>query len=291
MTLARIFLRHFCEFTVFSHTITLQNRNVSDNDTVRIGGVAVDLPSEPMLNQTGCEIMQNLVQGVHYFQDVGFTHHRDLFQRLGKGQHPEACFITCADSRIVPNLITNSAPGELFVVRNVGNVIPCHGTSNNGELAAVEYAISELGVQDVIVCGHTGCGAMQALLTGKAPASVQSWLRHAEATKVIIDDRYQHLKGEALQTAAAEENVLVQLEHLRTLPIIASRLSQGKVHLHGWMYKIKTGQVFAYDSNEGQFLPFGDHGAQSNGVKAPNSIGNGTKPPPSPRRKRVAIAR
>jgi carbonic anhydrase len=208
--------------------------------------------------------MQQLVQGVHYFQKIGFREREELFGRLQDGQEPEALMITCADSRIIPNLITNSEPGQLFIVRNVGNIIPCYGTSNNGELAAVEYAVVELGIEDVIVCGHTGCGAMQALVNLAATGGrdrtplVTHWLRHADATLEIVREHYGHLQGAALFNAAAEENVLVQLEHLRTLPVIASRISSGRVRLHGWMYKIDSGEVFCYESEVGQFVKFGD---------------------------------
>lgn len=200
--------------------------------------------------------MQTLIEGVHYFQNVGFQQQKDLFERLAGGQSPEACFITCADSRIDPNLMTNAKPGQLFIVRNAGNVIPCYGTANNGELAAVEFAVAVLGVKDIIVCGHTHCGAMKGVLhpeSVNALPSLKGWLSHCDATAEIVKDHYGHLSGEALYTAAAEENVLVQLEHLRTLPIVASRASRGLINLHGWMYKFETGEVFAYDSNLGQF--------------------------------------
>lgn len=203
--------------------------------------------------------MQSLVEGVHHFQTTGFQRQRELFERLAEGQHPEACFITCSDSRIVTSLITGAKPGQLFNVRNVGNLVPCYGTSNNAEMAAVEFAITALGVSHIIVCGHTKCGAMKGLLEPKSlrdmPAT-SAWLRHAEATSAIIKENYGHLTGNELLTACAEENVLVQLEHLHSLPIVAARLSRGKIHLHGWMYKIETGQVFAFDSDVKQFVPF-----------------------------------
>jgi carbonic anhydrase len=202
-------------------------------------------------------MMQKLVDGIHYFQNEGFGTQRELFHRLSQGQNPLACFITCADSRIDPNLITNTDPGDLFIVRNVGNIVPPHGTSN-GEAAAIEFAVVGLEVKDIIVCGHTDCGAMKGLL-GLAEIdempNLKTWLGHAEATRRIIKENYQQHQGTALTTVTAEENVLVQLEHLRTLPAIAARLARGDVRLHGWMYKIETGQVFRFDPNQRQFLP------------------------------------
>jgi carbonic anhydrase len=203
--------------------------------------------------------VQNLVDGVHFFQNVGFRQYEELFGRLATGQTPEACFITCADSRVDPNLITNARPGQLFIVRNVGNLVPCHGVGNNAEAAAVEFAIEVLGVRDVILCGHTQCGAMRGLLEPgslKNLPHVKKWLRHAGATRAIIREHYQHLGGEALLTASAEENVLVQLEHLRTLPAVAKRLVRDEVHLHGWMYKFQTGEMFFYDAALRQFTAF-----------------------------------
>jgi carbonic anhydrase len=202
--------------------------------------------------------MQKLVQGIHHFQAHIFGPHRELFERLADGQHPDALFITCSDSRIVPNLITQTDPGELFVLRNAGNLIPPHGAANGGEGATIEFAVSALGVKDVIICGHSSCGAMKGLLEPEQIRdlpSVRSWLSHAEATRQIIKDKYRDLTNSALLTATVEENVLVQLENLRTHPAVAAGLSRGKLKLHGWVYKIETGQVFAYDPEREQFLP------------------------------------
>lgn len=202
--------------------------------------------------------MQRLVEGIHYFQKIDVPSHRQLFEGLSQGQRPMACFITCSDSRIDPNRITNTNPGELFIVRNAGNIVPPHGTSNNSEAAAVEFAIAKLGIQDIIVCGHNHCGAMDGLMQPAGLAgmpAVRSWLRHAAATRHIIQSSYSHLTGEAMLTAAAEENVLVQMEHLHTLPSVAVGLNRGEVRLHGWMYKLETGEVFAYHPLQRQFLP------------------------------------
>jgi carbonic anhydrase len=128
-----------------------------------------------------------------------------------------------------------------------------------GEAATIEFAVSVLGVPDVIVCGHTHCGAMKALLgpaenLGEMPAT-RRWLGHAAATRQIMRDKYQHLEGEQLLTACVEENVLVQLENLRTHPVIAAGLARKTVNLHGWVYKLATGDVFGFNPDEGQFTP------------------------------------
>lgn len=202
--------------------------------------------------------MQKLIQGLHHFQSNVFSSQRELFERLAHGQSPDALFITCSDSRINPNLITQTEPGDLFILRNAGNIVPPYGAANGGEGATIEYAVAALGVRDIIVCGHSHCGAMNGLLNldslGELP-TVRQWLSHAEATRRIARENYEHLCGGALLTATIEENVLVQLENLRTHPAVAAALSRGKLNLHGWVYKIETGEVFAYDPGQEQFLP------------------------------------
>lgn len=202
--------------------------------------------------------MQKLVHGIHRFQSQIVQPNQDFFERLAGEQSPMALFITCSDSRVNPNLLTQTDPGELFVVRNVGNIIPPEGTSNNGEAAAIEFAIEGLGIRDIIVCGHTHCGAMRGLLDPsslKTMTHVRNWLRHAEATQQIVQKNYKHLRGEARLTATAEENVLVQIKHLQTMPSVAAALGRRELNLYGWMYKIDTGEVFQYDWKEKQFLP------------------------------------
>lgn len=201
--------------------------------------------------------MQKLIQGIHQFQSEDFVPLQGLFQSLAKGQQPETLFITCSDSRIDPNMLTRSKPGDLFIIRNAGNIIPPHGAASGGEAATVEFAVAALGVRDIIICGHSHCGAMKGLLEPDLVASlpaVASWLKHAETTNRIIRDNYADLPGDRLLMATVEENVLVQLENLRTLPSVASRLVRGDLNLHGWVYKIETGEVFAYDFNTGQFV-------------------------------------
>lgn len=204
--------------------------------------------------------MQKLVEGIHRFQADYFAPNRQLFERLARKQEPEVLFITCSDSRINPNLLTQTEPGELFIMRNAGNIVPTPNSGGEGEEATLEFAVGGLGVKDIVVCGHSHCGAMKALLdpsqTSNLPAMTR-WLRHAESTRRIIEENYQHLEGPARVMATVEENVLVQLEHVRTHPTVAARLGRGQLRLHGWVYKIETGEVFAFRPDEGQFVRVG----------------------------------
>ncbi len=203
--------------------------------------------------------MQKLVEGIHQFQKDVFSSKQRLFEGLAEGQHPLALFITCSDSRINPNLLTQTEPGELFILRNAGNIVPPYGSVEGGEAATIEYAVGVLGVKDIIICGHSHCGAMGGLLDQsqleKLPA-VRSWLSHCESTHRIIDENYAHITDAAARlTATVEENVLVQLEHLRTHPTVAAALGRKALSLHGWVYKFESGQVFGYDTKEEQFVP------------------------------------
>jgi carbonic anhydrase len=203
--------------------------------------------------------MQKLVDGIHHFQQCVFSSQKSLFERLVQGQHPLALFIACSDSRIDPSLLTQTDPGELFILRNAGNVVPPYGAVRGGEAATIEYALAALRVRDIIVCGHSHCGAMNGLLhpeqTADLPA-VRGWLAHAEATARIIRENYGHIADETARlTATVEENVLVQLENLRTHPTVAAALARGELNLHGWVYKFETGQVFAYDPGQNQYVP------------------------------------
>ena len=214
--------------------------------------------------------MQKLVHGIHRFQNQIVQPNQSFFERLASGQTPMAMFITCSDSRINPNLLTQTEPGELFVLRNVGNIIPPSGTSNNGEAAAVEFAVEGLKIRDIIVCGHTHCGAMKGLLdlqSIKTLQHVRKWLRHAEATQQIVEENYKHLSGQALLTVATEENVLVQMKHLQTMPPVAAAMGRDELNIYGWMYKIETGEVFQYDREERQFLPLAAPAAKGPTVK------------------------
>jgi carbonic anhydrase len=203
--------------------------------------------------------MKRLIKGLHEFQTNYFNTHRELFELLSQGQKPRFLFITCSDSRIDPNLITQTEPGEMFIIRNAGNIIPPYGATNGGEGASVEYAVQALGIQEVIVCGHSHCGAMKGLLKisklEEEMPVVYQWLKHAEATRRTMKEYYQGYEGEELLDATIKENILNQLENLQTYPVIYSRLKSGQLRLHAWFYEIETGQILEYDPVRGEYVP------------------------------------
>ena len=207
--------------------------------------------------------MQKLIAGVHTFHREEFGRYRELFTRLSReGQNPHTLFITCSDSRVLAELVTNSQPGDLFVVKNAGNIVPPATVtgSTNSTAAAIEFAVVELGVSDIVVCGHTQCGAMRALLEGLADEAavphLAAWLEVAAPVRDIIRREYRALKNRAArETAAAEENVLFAIENLHGYPCVASRLVAGTLRVHGWCFKIATAEMFAYDPAGRQFLP------------------------------------
>ncbi len=207
--------------------------------------------------------MKGIITGLNEFHSKYFCTHQELFERLSHSQNPEVLFITCSDSRIDPNLLTQTQPGQLFIIRNVGNIIPPYGAINSGEGAAIEYAVHALGVKDIIICGHSNCGAMKGLLqlgnlTEEMPL-VYEWLKHhAEATRRLVRENYTEYEGEELLKVTIEENILTQIQNLETYPIIRSKLHSGQLYLHAWIYEIETGRVFAYNASLGQFVPLED---------------------------------
>jgi carbonic anhydrase len=203
--------------------------------------------------------MKKLIKGLHKFQADYFTRHQEIFEQLAHGQNPRVLFITCSDSRVDPNLITQSQVGDIFVIRNAGNIIPPFGAANGGEGAAVEYAIHALNIEHIVVCGHSNCGAMKGLLKMEKIKNdmplVYEWLQHAEATRRLILENYGDRTGDDLMDTTVAENVLTQLENLKTYPIIHSRIFAGSLNLHGWVYDIESGDVHAYDPISHSYLP------------------------------------
>jgi len=202
--------------------------------------------------------LTGILKGLNAFQDNYFNEHREMFERLSDGQSPEVLFITCSDSRIDPCLITQAQPGELFVMRNVGNIIPSYGAASSAESAGIEYAVQGLNIKDIIICGHSHCGAMRGLLQvgtlAEQMPAVYDWLkRHGEATRRLVLDNYAGLAPEKMLKIAIEQNVLTQVENLETYPAIRSKLHSRQLNLHAWMYEIESGMVFAYNAALGKF--------------------------------------
>ncbi|MBI5516886.1 MAG: bifunctional SulP family inorganic anion transporter/carbonic anhydrase [Deltaproteobacteria bacterium] len=194
--------------------------------------------------------IDRLRSGAERFRRMDFDRYQPLFGRLAEAQDPHTLFITCSDSRIVPNLVTSTDPGELFLVRNVGNIIPAHGPDETpAEGAALEFALAALKVTEVVVCGHSGCGAMSAMLKDGARElpSVHKWLESAEGLKA-------RLGPDATAADVARANVVLQLEHLETYPMVKERLASGAVRLHGWYYDIGTGEIEAWDAASSAWL-------------------------------------
>jgi carbonic anhydrase len=206
--------------------------------------------------------MKKLIRGIVQFQRDIRPDYRETFARLALGQAPDALLIACSDSRVVPNLFASADPGDLFVVRNVGNLVPpasssSHPSSDGSEAAALEFALVKLQVPDIIVCGHSECGAMQALLQGRDAIEavyVRSWLLHGEVSLAELDKHPGPDPTLARHNQLSQLNVLAQLEHLKSYPIVQERIAAGRLRLHGWWFELSKADVYAYEQEQGRFV-------------------------------------
>ena len=221
-------------------------------------------PKTPSLSLSppakGSGAISRLVDGVRRFRDDAYPERETMFARLATEQKPQTLLIACADSRVVPELITQTNPGELFVCRNIGNIVPAYGEMLGGVSAVVEYACVALEVTDIIVCGHSDCGAMKALLDPDTPTlakmpTVTSWLRNAHAARSVVEATQPDLVGPERVQALIEQNVRTQVAHLGTHPSVAGRLATGKLAVHGWVYGIETGTITTMQGPGGPFVP------------------------------------
>jgi carbonic anhydrase len=207
--------------------------------------------------------MRRLLHGIREFQKNVFPAYREHFEKLAEGQTPTTLFITCSDSRIVPHVLTQTGPGELFVLRNAGNLVPPYTAEHTGEAATIEYAVQVLKVQDIVVCGHSHCGAIKGLLRPdvlEGLPAVKKWLAYADTIRQDVTEERGSADGsEDPLSAAIKANVLVQLNHLRTYPAIAEAEAHGSITLHGCFYRFETGQVTAFDPVAGTFVPIERH--------------------------------
>lgn len=201
--------------------------------------------------------MNELIGRVFGFEKHEFPNRSTLYNKLATdGQSPKALMISCADSRVVPEHIMQAEPGDLFVCRNAGNIVPPYSQMNGGVSSTVEYAVVALGVRDIIVCGHSDCGAMKGLANPEALGSmpiVAGWLKHGHAAAQIVADCYPGLDPVDKVRAIAMENVATQLAHLRTHPSVAAGIARGEIALHGWFVDIHAGNIMALDGQTGKF--------------------------------------
>ena len=206
--------------------------------------------------------MNELIGRVFHFEKQVFPSNLDLYAKLASdGQSPKALMISCADSRVVPEHVMQAQPGDLFVCRNAGNIVPPFATANGGVSSTVEYAVLALGVRDIIVCGHSDCGAMKALVHPESldnMPNVAAWLRHSNAAQRVAAESYPEAEDHQRVRIVAMENIVAQIAHLRTHPSVASGVARGEISLHGWFVDIHAGAVLGLDGTTGRFVPMRD---------------------------------
>ncbi len=206
--------------------------------------------------------MKKLIRGIVDFRKNVRPSCKEIFAQLALGQRPDTLFIACSDSRVVPNLFASSDPGDLFVIRNVGNLIPpCdkegYSTADESEAAAIEFAILTLNVSAIIVCGHSECGAMDSLVRGQTPVgapNLSSWLRHGLDSLKKLGPNAAVGKDLERHNQLSQINVLEQINHLKTYPLVQERMKEGKLRLHAWWFDIKEADVYEYDLSVNQFI-------------------------------------
>ena len=202
--------------------------------------------------------MKKLIEGVLRFQREIYPRDRALYRKLASGQSPRWLVIACSDSRVDPSTLAQVQPGEIFVCRNAGNIVPPHRDHAGGVSATIEYAVQVLGVKHIIVCGHSDCGAMKAVLHPEKVAglpAVSTWIGYADRARAVALEIAAHGSERELLGATTEENVLAQLDNLRTHPSVAAKLKTGSVELHGWVYDIEHGDLKIWDAALDRWRP------------------------------------
>ncbi|NYF88263.1 carbonic anhydrase [Tunturiibacter empetritectus] len=211
-------------------------------------------------------VLEKLKVGIRKFRTGVYTEHKDRYVKAAsEPQKPHALIVTCADSRIDPELITQSRPGDVFVTRNVGNLVPAYGDMLGGVSAVIEYAVTALKVQHVVVCGHSDCGAMKGLLHPEAlekMPTVKNWLNNAHAALSVANSLAEdEEKPDVLLRRVTEENVLLQMQHLRTHPSVAGAMAREELTISGWVYDIGKGEVRISEDGGRVFVPVRIEGA------------------------------
>lgn len=195
------------------------------------------------------EVMKKLVSGILDFRKNVLPHKLDMFARLANGQQPDVLFIACSDSRVAPNWFASTDPGDLFVIRNVGNLVPPCGDINYSVAAGIDFALLNLKIKHVVVCGHSGCGAIQAITGGIDNVKsdhLKEWLKNGVPALKYDNDLIRFDDGVSEEDKVSQFNVLLQMEHLKTYPIIQKKMKNEKVKIHGWWFEIPKGDVYSF---------------------------------------------
>lgn len=203
--------------------------------------------------------MKKLIEGIVDFRKNLTEESRNLFAKLALGQKPDALFIACSDSRVVPNLFASTNPGDLFVLRNIGNMVPPHSSpdKDSSALAAIEFSIHSLNIYDIIVCGHSECGAMQMLnekRETKCCPHLASWLKYGEESAKLVKQGMKINSGLSTTNQISQINVLQQIEHIKSYPFIQERIAKNKLRFHGWWFDIGRADVYCYEQSVKQFI-------------------------------------
>lgn len=203
--------------------------------------------------------MKKLIQGIVDFRKKLTEENRILFAKLALGQKPDALFIACSDSRVVPNLFASTNPGDLFVLRNIGNLIPPASSSSQDTSApaAIEFSIFSLNVSDIIVCGHSECGAMQALARGVDTLCcphLESWLKYGEESLNKVRKGFIINPSLSEYNQISQVNVLQQMQHVSSYAFIRNRLEKKQLRVHGWWFDIAQADVYCYEQDLHQFV-------------------------------------
>ena len=203
--------------------------------------------------------MEKLINGVVEFRSRDYEEHKELFTSLGRQQKPHTLFIGCSDSRIVPSLITKTLPGELFIIRNVANLVPKFRLADEylSTTSAIEYAVQVLEVENIIICGHSNCGGCAALYKQEGDFEklphTHKWLELAGPVKQQVEERLPEDDPAAREWLTEQTNIVEQMKHLLTYPYIARRYKKGRLSIQGWYYIIETGEIYSYDKEAGYF--------------------------------------
>ncbi len=203
--------------------------------------------------------MQKLIKGIVEFRKGLTEESRELFAKLALGQKPDSLFIGCSDSRVVPNLFASTNPGDLFVLRNIGNIIPPFSETldDHSAAAAVEFSIFSIKVSDIVVCGHSQCGAVLAVMQGKENlccGHLCAWLKYVEKSMQRVKNGFTLNPALPEQDQISQVNVLQQIEHLMSYPFVRERVEQKKLRIHGWWFDIGHADVYCYEQSLNQFI-------------------------------------